>query len=179
MKFEISHTFDADMKTVIAAMFNDDLPAFLQQNMNTIIEIEPQSKETVGQTIRRRVRYLPQPLIKKIGPKEVPPRWMEWVEESEFDAASNRLSFTNRPSTQKIANLLINRGTMTFRESGGRTTRTVQGELTVKVFLLGKIAEKFIFKQAGAILDDEAAALKKFIASLPHGIASAGSLLVE
>ena len=118
-----------------------------------------------GSRVVRRVRYMPKPLIQKIGPKEIPPRWMEWVEESTLDRGAKTVTFQNRPTTQKIANLLVNQGTMQFRSKGAKTERVLKGELKVKVFLLGKIAEKFIYNQASRILEEEARALNKFIQS--------------
>ena len=53
---------------------------------------------------------------------------------------------------------------ITFRDVGGKTERTISGELEIKVFLLGKIAEKLIYVEAEKILNQEAAALASFIA---------------
>lgn len=163
MKFEITHTFDADVETVLAAMYDPALHEFLTKEMTTINEIEQLETHDQGARVQRRVRYMPKPLIQKIGPKEIPPRWMEWVEESTLDRSAQTVSFKNKPTTQKIANLLVNEGTMQFRAKGAKTERVLKGELNVKVFLLGKIAEKFIYNQAARILDEEARALNKFI----------------
>ncbi|MCA9521632.1 MAG: DUF2505 family protein [Myxococcales bacterium] len=165
MKFEITHTFDADVETVLTAMYDPALHEFLTKEMTTINEIEQLEKNDEGSRVVRRVRYMPKPLIQKIGPKEIPPRWMEWVEESTLDRGAKTVTFQNRPTTQKIANLLVNQGTMQFRSKGAKTERVLKGELKVKVFLLGKIAEKFIYNQASRILEEEARALNKFIQS--------------
>src|SRR6185436_13836152 len=120
----------------------------------------PIDRQEDANTIRRKTKYQPVPLIKKIGPKEVPPHWMAWIEDSNYDRRAHRMDFVNVPTTEKIRNLLENKGSMTLASAGpGKTKRTLSGELKVKVFLLGKIAEGMIHKQAVQILDEEAAAL--------------------
>jgi hypothetical protein len=165
MKFEVSHTFDADIDAVEKAIFDPALPAFLLKEMKLVTIIEPLDRQEDASSIRRKTKYQPVPLIKKIGPKEVPPHWMAWIEESTYDRRARRMDFVNIPTTEKIRNLLENKGSLTLTAAGpGKTKRTMNGELKVKVFLLGKIAEGMIYKQAAQILDEEAAALRKFIA---------------
>jgi hypothetical protein len=165
MRFEVKHTFDATVDDVIAAMFDPALLPHLAQAMSTMRSIEPIDRTEDDATIRRRTRYTPEPLIKKVGPKEVPPGAMAWTEESRFDKRAKRLEFDNIPQVDTIRKLMINRGTITFRDLGGRTERTISGELTVKVFLLGKIAEKIIYGEAEKILNEEGRALQTFIQS--------------
>jgi hypothetical protein len=164
MQFELSHTFDADVDAVEQALFDPALPGFLLQEMKRVTAIEPLERHDDGNVIRRRVRYQPVPLIKKIGPKTVPEHWMAWIEESTYDRRTRRMEFANVPSTARIRDLLENRGTMTLSSVGpARTLRTLSGELHVKVFLLGKIAEGLIHAQGKEILDEEAHALQRFL----------------
>ena len=164
MRFELKHTFDAPIDSVVAAMFDPNLFDHLKSNMKTITKIEPLDRNEDDGTIRRRTRYTPVPLIKKIGPKTVPPGAMAFVEDSKFDKRAKRLEFENIPDMNTLRKLLVNKGSISFRElPGGKTERTVSGELAVKVFLLGKIAEKIIYGEAEKILNEEAAALNSFI----------------
>jgi hypothetical protein len=166
MKFELKHTFDAPVDAVIAAMFDPALFAHLKKNMSTMRDIQAVERTEDGSTIRRRTRYTPEPLIKHIGPKEVPPGAMAFIEDSRFDKQARRLEFENIPDMQTLRKLLVNKGTITFRDlGGGRSERTVSGELTVKVFLLGKIAERIIYGEAEKILNEEARALASFLAT--------------
>jgi Protein of unknown function (DUF2505) len=164
MKFELKHTFDAPVDAVIAAMFDPKLFDHLKANMKTIQAIDPIERTEDDGTIRRRTRYTPVPLIKKIGPKQVPPGAMAFVEDSRFDKRARRLEFENIPDMSTLRKLLVNRGTISFRDAGGgRSERTVEGELVVKVFLIGKLAEKIIYNEAEKILNEEASALHSFI----------------
>ena len=164
MKFEVSHTFNADIEAVEKAMFDPALPAFLVKEMKLVTIIEPLDRQEDASTIRRKTKYQPVPLIKSIGPKQVPPHWMAFIEESTYDRRAHRMDFANIPTTEKIRNLLENKGSLTLTAAGpGKTKRVTSGELKVKVFLLGKIAESMIYKQAVQILDEEAAAMSKFL----------------
>lgn len=165
MRFELRHRFDAPLDKVEAALFADDLPAFLTQHMpHTVVSIEPLEKHEQGSRVTRRVKYVPAPLIKQIGPKQVDPTWMAWIEESTFDRDTHQMEFRNLPCVRQVAELVENRGRLTLRAVGNATDRVVEGELRVKVFLLGKIAEKIIYVQAEKLLDDEARAFSAYLA---------------
>src|SRR5215813_6262788 len=165
MNFSLKHIFDAPVESVIAAMFDPALFDHLKKNMSTMQDIQPVERTEDETQIRRRTRYVPVPLIKRIGPKEVPPGAMAFIEDSRFEKRGRRLDFENIPDVGTLRKLLVNKGTITFRDAGGgRTERTVAGELHVKVFLLGKIAEKLIYSEAEKILNEEARALASFLA---------------
>ena len=159
MKFEIEHNFDASPAEVLAVLTDPKLPEALVPNMENLVEMEFLSAE--GNT--RKVRYRPIPMIKTVGPKKVEPHWMEWVEHSTTDTDQCTIEFTNIPRVDTIAKMMLNRGTIYLRRSGRGCIRTVEGELKIKVPLLGRIAEKMIFKQAKALLDEEAQMTKKIV----------------
>ncbi len=164
MRFEIVHTFDAPLESVEAAVLGEPFLAFLRTNHSQMKEIEPKSIETAGDVVRRKVRYQPRPLIEKIGPKRVPPEWMAWIEESTYDKRRHTLEFKNVPVVRRVADLMENRGTMRFVAEGPtRTRRTLEGELKVKVFMLGTIAERIIYSQAQGLLAEEARLLARFL----------------
>jgi len=164
MRFEIVHSFDAPLEKVETAVLGEPFLAFLLQHHSQMLEAAAQSIETVGDVVRRKVRYRPKPIIEKIGPKRVPPEWMAWIEESSFDKKRHVLEFKNVPTTRRVAELMENRGTMRFSAEGAnRTRRVIEGELKVKVFMLGAIAERIIHKQAEGLLAEEARILQRFL----------------
>ena len=62
------------------------------------------------------------------------------------------------------AHLLENHGTMELIAEGPRRTqRIIQGELRVRVMLLGAIAERIIYKRAHELLDEEARVLSQYL----------------
>jgi len=159
MKFEIEHTFNASPSEVLAVLTHPKLPEALVPNMESLVEMEFLSSEGSA----RQVRYRPIPMIKRVGPKKVEPHWMEWVEHSTTDTEECTIEFTNIPRVDTIAKMMLNRGTIYLRRSGRGCIRTVEGELKIKVPLLGRIAEKMIYKQAKSLLDEEAAMTNKIV----------------
>ncbi|HPB50955.1 MAG TPA: DUF2505 family protein [Myxococcota bacterium] len=161
MKFKYEHDFPTDRNSLISAIFDNGVTERLKAHMSTVMDAQTLEWTRDGDRIRRRVRYLPVPMINDVGGKKVEPQWMEWVEESEVDLAAGRAEFRNVPTTSGIVPLLENTGVMEFVElDGGHTRRIITGELRVKVFLVGRIAELIIADTARKILDDEAAAMR-------------------
>ncbi|MBM4371261.1 MAG: DUF2505 family protein [Deltaproteobacteria bacterium] len=159
MEFEIRHRFEAPVEEVERVMFHEDLPRLLASRVELLRELELLEARRSGSRLERRVRYLPVPMIRKIGTVTVEPEWMEWVEESSYDFSTHRGTFVNVPARRRIAELLSNHGSLRFEPRGGATERVVSGELRVKVFMVGRIAEKVIHGHAAKLLDQEAAAV--------------------
>lgn len=165
MKFEIKHQFNVGVEELERVLFHEDLPAAITPRVPLIIEMNQLEGRRTGDRLQRKVRYLPFPMIRKIGPTTVEPEWMEWVEESSYDFRSHSGQFANVPARGRIAKLMLNTGTLRLIPLGpDRTERVVSGELKIKVFMVGKIAEKVIHGHAKKLLDQEAAALADIIA---------------
>ena len=120
--------------------------------------------------VKRKVRYLPKPVIRSIGPKEVPPEWFAFVESSTYDRAKKELTFQNVPTSEKISKMLVNTGVLRLRDAGGQTERVMDGEISLKLpFLLKPLAmigEKIIQGEGLKILDAEVPVLNQFIAEV-------------
>lgn len=165
MNFEIKHQFNVSVDELERVMFHEDLPRLLSARVDLIIEMNQLEGSRSGDRLERKVRYLPYPMIRKIGPTTVEPEWMEWVEESRYDFGVHAGEFANIPARGRIAKLMVNTGRMRLVPLGPhRTERIVSGELKIKVFMVGKIAEKVIHSHAKKLLDQEAAALAAIIA---------------
>ncbi len=166
MKFRFEHEFDVDVERLEEAMFSEELPAFLKEHMPSLKDMEVLERREEGERLMRKVRYEPVPLIEKVGPKRVPPEAMIWVEESSYDRKRKVLDFKNVPTHPKVRGLMKNYGTVELQSAGpGKSRRTMQGELKVSVPILGRVAEKIIFKTAGKVIEEEAKALEQFLAS--------------
>ncbi len=164
MNFEFRHVFPVPVEELERVLFHEEVSGLMQERMSTIIEIEPKRVERTGDRLERNVRYLPVPMIKSVGPKKVEPEWMEWMEESVYDYSIHRGHFKNVPARRTIADLLINNGTLEIVPGpGGGCTQVVRGELKVKVFMIGKIAERIIHSNAVKILEEQARVLEGII----------------
>ena len=157
MKFEFKHDYDVPVEELERILFHDDLFDLLKERMSTIIDVEPLTVSRTGDRMERRVRYLPVPMIKSVGPIKVEPEWMEWYEESNYDFKTHSGQFKNVAARRKIAGILHNVGTLELRPNGrGGSTEYMRGELKVKVFMVGRIAEKVIHSNAMKILAEQA-----------------------
>ena len=163
LSFEINHTFECDLGALEEALMGVDLLRFLADTMHSILDIRPVTIEDDGNVVRRKVEYHPEPQIRRLGVWRVPERWHSWLEESTYDRQTRTLHYRNVPLTGRLRDVFLNEGTMTFSEKDGKVVRTLRGQLVIHARLLGRIAEKVIFRQAMQLLDEEATATQQYL----------------
>lgn len=166
MKFKYEHDFPCEREKLLTSIFEEGITEVLKPGMKTVTDAETLEWRRDGNRIFRRVRYLLVPIIDEIAGKKVDPKWMEWIEESEVDLSAGRARFKNVPTTKSIADLMDNHGVMEFVDiGGGRSRRIISGELKIKVFLVGKIAEMIIADKARGLVDEEAEVMRRRLAA--------------
>jgi hypothetical protein len=168
MKFEIRHTFDASIDAVIDGMIDPAFPAYMKQHMKLMSDIKPVERKEDGGRLSWKIRCVPTPIIKKVGPKEVPPEALAFVQEATIDRAAQRIDFKQIAEHPKVKAHLESGGSFTFRDVGGKTERTIGGELKVTnlPFLLkplAVIAERLIYSNAENLLNEEAQVFGEFL----------------
>ncbi|MFO0597294.1 MAG: hypothetical protein U0228_18415 [Myxococcaceae bacterium] len=170
MRFEAVHTIDGTMAEVERAFLDPRYLDFARAHHPVLLEAQVLESKTEGRRVLRKVRYLPRPVIQKIGPNEVPPQWFQFVEESTWDPDLHQLTFKNTPTSTQIANLLHNVGTLRYREVNGRCERRMEGEISLRLpFLLKPIAvigEAVIHREGLKILDAEVPVMNRFLAEV-------------
>lgn len=173
MRFEVRQRIDGTVEEVEKALLDERYLDFLLKHHGVLLEVQLLEREDDGQVVRRKVRYRPKPVIKSVGPKEVPPEWFAFVETSTYDRRRKELQFRNVPTSNKIADMLINTGTLRLVDRGGQTERTMEGEIALKLpfFLkpLAVIGERLIHSEGLKILDNELPVLNRFIAEVVRG----------
>jgi hypothetical protein len=167
VKFEVKQRVEASVDEVEKALLHPEYLAFLLAHHPVLLEAQALELKDEGDRIRRRIRYRPKPVIKHVGPKEIPPEWFAFVEESTWDKRRKELTFRNVPTSHAISQMLLNTGSLRLREVNGATERTLEGEIHIKVpFLLrplGIIAERIIHSEGIKILDGELPVLNRFV----------------
>lgn len=171
MKFEIVQRVQASADEVEKAFLHPDYPAFLLKNHGVLLEVVPMESKDEGDKVKRKVRYRPKPVIKSVGPREIPPEWFAFVEESTWDKKRKELTFRNIPTSNSINNMLVNTGTLKVRDLGnGQSERTMSGDINIKVPFLLKplalIAEKIIQSEGVKIVEGELPVLNRFVAEV-------------
>ena len=108
MRFELKHTFDAPVDAVIEAMTDPTFPAFMKQHMKMMSDIQSVDRKEATGRLDWKLRCVPIPIIKKVGPKEVPPEALAFIQESSLDRAGRALSFKNVAEHPKVRKHLEN-----------------------------------------------------------------------
>jgi hypothetical protein len=170
MRFETRQRISGTVAEVEKAILDERYVDFLLKHHPILLEAKLLERSDDGGTVKRKVRYLPKPVIRSVGPKEVPPEWFAFVESSTYDKAKKELTFQNVPTSEKISKMLVNTGVLRLRDAGGQTERVMDGEINLKLpFLLKPLAmigEKIIQGEGLKILDAEVPVLNQFIAEV-------------
>jgi hypothetical protein len=165
MQFEITHTFDCDLATYEKIFLDGGYLEFLQNTVPNLQKVELLTREEEGPVVKRRVRYSPKPGAYKVGPKTVPTPWTVFEEVSAFDRERHEMQFSNHPHIPNfLRDKFKNTGKVKLLADGNQTRRSVSGEIHVGIFLLGRIAEKVIHRAGADLIEQEATAMKKYLA---------------
>ncbi|MBI3071460.1 MAG: DUF2505 family protein [Deltaproteobacteria bacterium] len=165
MNFEVRHTFDCDIATYERLFLDPGVANVLKVGMRQMQNVELLEHEDKNGAVKRKVRYTPVPGHYKVGPKTVPAHWAVITEESLFDRARHTMQFKNTPNIPAmLRERFHNTGRVELRDAGnGKTERVISGEIVVKIFLLGKIAERIIHKYGVELLDEEARVMQAHV----------------
>ena len=163
MDYKIEQTIEHPLEIIEKAMFDPKLINFYLKEMDAIDEMESLEFNDNGDQIERKIRYQPKPIIKRIGFKKIPPEALGWIEVSTYDKKSKILSYDNQSIHPKVRKIFTNIGKIELIPSNNSTIRVISGEVKVDVKIVGKVAEKVIYKTAKKVLNEEVEALKKFI----------------
>lgn len=162
MDFEITHTFDADVDEVADAILNEDYQA-------TLTDVRPLAERTLldqsptdDGTIVRRVRCVLDIEIKGPAKRFIGDSDPAWIEEATWHPDAHRWDWVIHPET--AADLLSAGGRIELEESEGKTTRTVTGQVKVKVPLYGGRVERWIVDGLTEAYDEEAGRLADWLA---------------
>ncbi len=177
MRFEARHRYQGTLAEVEAALLDDRYTDFLLKHHGVLLEAKVLEKKDDGNTVKRKIRYRPKPVIESIGPKKVPPELFAFVEESTYDRAKHEMTFKNTPTSHTISSMLHNVGTLRLRDVGGTCERTMDGEIALKLpFLLKPLAlvgEPIIHREGLKILDGEVPVMNKFLVEVVRPTKSA------
>ena len=168
MHFKLEHAFEAPAEAVVAALADPAFPDYLRKHMKQMQSIESLERKDHQGGVDWRMRCVPVPMIKSVGPKKVPPEALAFMQEMHLDRPGKRAAFKNVAEHARVRAHLESSGTIEFRDDGPRTKRTLSGELKIVglPFLLrplAGIAEQIIYSNAQKLLEEEAQILQAFV----------------
>jgi hypothetical protein len=166
VRFSVEHRFAAAVDEVEQAMTD---PAFFAQ-LEDIAGVEAPElvdrRERQG-AVELRVRYVFSGDLPSVARRVLGSGELAWVQHSTVDLERHRTDFTVEPESH--AELIRCSGTYLLRavrpSPDPETTRTISGELRVRVPLLAARAERAIASGLVERLDGEARALQRWLAA--------------
>lgn len=167
MKFELVHMFDCNLTTFEKALFHPELHKMLQTVMQGVKKIEPLESHDDGKQVVRKVKYVPTTEVPSFARGKIKPEMLEWVEESTYDRERHRFDYRIVPNIpERWHDRFKSHGSYAVSEVGGKVRRVIDGEVMIKVTLVGGMAERYVIGQVKKNFDQEADGLRKFIAEM-------------
>ena len=167
MRFSVEHKLPGTLSRLEAIITDPQLYDRLARALPGLERIELLASEEMDGILRRRVRYTPRAhdRVPAFGRGLVTPEMLIWVEESAFDRAAGRIDYRVEPNLPaRWRDRFDSRGCFTFRQEAGGIVRRVDGEVTVRVPVVGGLAERVLVKEAQAGFDADAAVLASWLA---------------
>jgi hypothetical protein len=166
MKFELVHRFAATIADFERVLDDGGLYERLQQAMPAIEKIEPLERVDEGGRVRRRVRYTPNTdgKIPSFGRSVVKPSMLRWIEESTYDRARHRFDYRILPNLpESWRDRFQSQGSYELTQEGSEVLRRIEGEVVVRVPLLGRTVEKLLVKEVTENFRAEAEAMSAML----------------
>lgn len=161
MRFRISQTFDGGLVEVQEALI---APAFLERlaSLPKLGRPELLDQRREDDLVHQRVRYAFAGDLNAAARAVLDPARLTWVEESTLDRATHRTTFRIVPD--HYADRLSCDGTFVLSEDGGAaTTRVAEGDLRVKMPLVGGKVERAIVSGLQEHAELEADVLREWL----------------
>lgn len=161
MRFDLSHTFEAAPGQVSEAMLD---PAF-QDGLTDIGDLHDRKVLSIDPTddggLIRKTRCVLALEISGMARSMLGDSDPAWVQEERWDAARTRCAWVIHPEV--AADLLSASGTIEISGGGGKATRTVTGEVKVRVPLYGGKVEGWVVAGVSRAYDEEAERLTAWL----------------
>jgi hypothetical protein len=160
--FEIVHDFDIPLDAVELAVLSPDLIATLAPLLPNIETLEQVSHSMNGALFERVWAYRANVKIPGFAKPYVTPEMLGWDERSTYDLKKHKAEWKIVPHVKPAwRRFFASKGTYRLIRKGEGTTRVIEGDLSLKVPLVQKVAEQRIMREVKKTFDAEAAALQK------------------
>jgi hypothetical protein len=161
-RFTVEHKLPGTLERLEALIADPQLYDRLAPALPGLERIELLFSEETEGRLHRRVRYTPRAhdRVPSFGRGLITAEMMIWVEESVFDRAAHRIDYRVTPNLpERWRDRFDSRGSFTFRQEPDGVVRRIDGEVVVRVPIVGVIAERLLVKEVRAGFDADAAVL--------------------
>lgn len=163
MRFEIEDRFEASRAELEALLEDPELYPRMARDLPGIERIELLAEDEADGVVRRRVRYTPAAVDARLPAAargRLTAEMMVWVEESRFFRREHRLEYRVEPNLpDKWRAKFASHGEFRFVEVAGGVRRTIVGEVTVRMPLVGSLIERRLIQELRESFRAEAALL--------------------
>ena len=172
MQFTIHHDIDAPLDAIELAMMSPDLGPLMGHNFAALESVQAVEHEVADNTFSRVWRFQAKAPLKVLRAYDISRDMMSWEEHSSYTRATHcatwhvyPLGDTDPEAPWRRHFHASGRYQLTTL-SGGRTRRTVSGELSVRLRLVGNVVERAAIKRLHDAYEAEANALR-MLCTLP------------
>ena len=161
MRFEVSHSFSVGPEVVAAASLDPAFQATLE-TIGSLKERKVLSQETTGDgLVERRVRCVLALELSGMAASLLGDADPAWIQVETW--AADTMTWTWRIEPEVHAELLSAEGSTVIAGEAEKATRTVMGDVKVRVPLYGGKVEGWIVKGISEAYDEEAARLTEWL----------------
>ncbi len=162
MQFEIAHEFDIPLDALELAVISPDLVSDLARKLPNIESVQQKEHLLKDGRLERVWSYRANVKIPAFAKSYVTPEMLAWDERSDYDIKRHASDWTivphGKPEWRRV---FAAKGTYALAQLGsGRTRRTVNGSVELRVALVRQVAEKLILGEMKKVYDAEAETLR-------------------
>jgi hypothetical protein len=160
--FEIVHDFDIPLDAVELAVLSPSLIEKLSPRLTNMETVEQRSHSMTNGIFERVWSYRANVKIPGFAKPYVTPDMLGWDEHSSYDLKTHTATWTIVPHVKPAwRKFFASTGTYTLVANGEGTSRIIQGDLTLEVPVVRKVAEPMIVNEVKKTFEAEAATLRE------------------
>lgn len=153
-KMKIKHEWDVAQEVIYEHLFDDELSNRVDEALESANRRLLSKEEKDGGKIVQRYEVKANPdEIPRAAKKALPTEAFEWVEESVWDPDAKRFDW--KIITQVMTDKIDCAGTVIYESLGpSKTRRVVEGQIDIKIPIVGRVAEKVILGRVETSFED-------------------------
>jgi len=162
VQFEVVHEFDIPLDALELAVISPNLFQELSKRLHSIESVSQKEHVLTDARLDRLWSYRANVKIPAFATKYVTPEMCAWDEKSTYDIKRHLSEWIILPHVKpEWRKMFSAKGTYTLMQLGsGRTRRTVNGSIELRVPLVRQVAEKLIVAEVRKTFDAEADTLR-------------------
>lgn len=161
VRFEIVHEFEIPLDAVELAVLSPDLFSKLKSRMN-MEEVTQKEHRLEDGVLHRRWAYQASVRVPVFAKKVVTREMLSWDEASTYDLKAHEAAWSVSPIKPEWKKYFQAEGKFKLVPTGeGTTKRIVEGELTLRIPVVQRMAERAILAEVRRMFEAEAETLRE------------------